>query len=100
MIGLGMCVVGVFLGAIMKGADPVALFVNIPAILIVWVGSAGAVLISHPFAETQAVGKYFQKCMKGNAVESSATDTIKQIVVLTNRARGEGLLALEEESKK
>jgi chemotaxis protein MotA len=99
MIGFVMAFVGVFVGAIMKGADPVALFVNIPAILIVWIGSAGAVLISHPFTETQNVGKYVQKVMKGGEAHS-ATDTIKQIVVLTNRARGEGLLALEEESKK
>lgn len=99
MVGFVMAVVGVFVGAILKGADPVALFMNIPAILIVWVGSAGAVLISHPFAETQNVGKYVQKVMKGGE-SHSATDTIQQIVVLTNRARGEGLLALEEESKK
>ncbi len=99
MMGLGLAFVGVFLGAIMKGADPVALFVNIPAILIVWIGSIGAVMISHPFAETQNAGKYFQKVMKGGE-EHSATETITQIVGLTNRARAEGLLALEEESKK
>ncbi|MDZ4825422.1 MAG: MotA/TolQ/ExbB proton channel family protein [Actinomycetota bacterium] len=99
MIGFVLAFVGVFLGAILKGADPVALFVNIPAILIVWIGSIGAVLISHPFVETANVGKYFQKVVKGNAAYS-APDTIKQIVTLTTRARGEGLLALEEESKK
>ncbi|MGQ0824340.1 MAG: motility protein A [Actinomycetota bacterium] len=98
MIGLGMAFVGVFLGAIMKGADPVALFVNIPAILIVWIGSIGAVIISHPFAETQNAGKYVQKVMKGGEPHS-ATETIGKIVVLTNRARAEGLLALEEEAK-
>ena len=98
MIGLAMAFVGVFLGAIMKGADPVALFVNIPAILIVWIGSLGAVLISHPFAESQNAGKYFQKVLKGDE-EHSATETISKIVVLTNRARAEGLLALEEEAK-
>jgi len=99
MVGLAMAFVGVFLGAIMKGADPVMLFVNIPAILIVWIGSAGAVMISHPFAETANIAKVFQKVMKGNE-EHSATETIEQIVTLTNRARAEGLLALEEEAKK
>jgi chemotaxis protein MotA len=98
MVGLGMAFVGVFVGAVMKGADPVMLFVNIPAILIVWVGSLGAVVISHPFAETQKVGKYFQKVMKGGEAHS-ASATISQIVKLTNRARAEGLLALEEEAK-
>jgi chemotaxis protein MotA len=98
MVGLALAFVGVFLGAIMKGADPVALFVNIPAILIVWIGSIGAVMISHPFADTQNVGKYVQKAIKGGE-EHSANETIGQIVKLTNRARAEGLLALEEESK-
>jgi chemotaxis protein MotA len=97
-VGLGMAVVGVFVGAVMKGADPVALFVNIPAILIVWVGSLGAVLVSHPFEDTQKVGKYVQKAMKGGP-SHSASETIGQIVQLTNRARAEGLLALEEEAK-
>jgi len=99
MVGLGLAFVGVFLGAIMKGADPVALFVNIPAILIVWIGSIGAVLISHPFADTQKAGKYFQKVMKGGP-EHSANETIAQIITMTTRARTDGLLALEEEAKK
>src|SRR5262245_45868147 len=98
MAGLGLCFVGVFLGAIMKGADPVMLFVNIPAILIVWIGSIGAVMISFPFKDTQNAGKYFQKVMKGGE-EVSTNETIGQIVHLTNRARSEGLLALEEEAK-
>ncbi|GIU90387.1 MAG: hypothetical protein KatS3mg010_1486 [Acidimicrobiia bacterium] len=75
------------------------LFVNIPAILIVWIGSIGAVMISHPFAETANIGKVFQKVMKGGEAHS-ASETIEQIVTLTNRARAEGLLALEEEAKK
>ncbi len=99
MIGMIMAFVGVFLGAILKGADPVALFINIPAILIVWIGSIGAVMISHPFVETANVGKYFRKVMKGGEAHS-APDTIKQIVTLTTRARGEGLLALEDEAKR
>jgi chemotaxis protein MotA len=98
MIGLALAFIGVFVGAVMKGADPVALFVNIPAILIVWIGSIGAVMISHPFADTQNVGKYVQKAVKGGEVHS-ANETISQIVTLTNRARAEGLLALEEEAK-
>lgn len=99
MIGLVMTFVGVFVGAIMKGADPVMLFTNIPAILIVIIGSLGAVVISMPFSETQNAGKYFGKMMKGGE-EHSAAETIGHIVHMTNRARAEGLLALEEEAKK
>ncbi len=98
MIGLVMACVGVFVGALLKGADIVMLFTNIPALLIVVVGSLGATFIGAPFAEGSSVGKYIGKAMKGNP-EKSATETIETIVRLTNRARAEGLLALEEESK-
>lgn len=98
LIGIVVVFVGVFLGAIMKGADPVALFVNIPAILIVWIGSIGAVMVSSPMEDTANVGKYMGKAMKGST-DVSATETIDKIVVLTNRARAEGLLALEDEAK-
>jgi chemotaxis protein MotA len=98
MIGLAMAFVGVFVGAIMKGADIVALFTNIPAILIVFIGALGATFIGAPFSEGSAIGKYIGKAVKGN-VENPPKDTIEKIVHLTNRARAEGLLALEEEAK-
>jgi chemotaxis protein MotA len=98
MIGLAMAVLGVLVGAVMKGADPVMLFTNIPAILIVFVGSTGAAIVAAPFSETQKIGKYFQKVMKGGE-DQSATETIEKIVAMTNRARTDGLLALEEEAK-
>lgn len=98
MVGLGLAVVGVFVGAVIKGANVVMLFTNVPAILIVMVGSLGATIISHPFVETQGVGKYFQIAIKGVPTHD-AKETIGVIVDLTNRARAEGLLALEEASK-
>jgi chemotaxis protein MotA len=62
-------------------------------------GCFGATITSFPFSATQNLSKYIQKAMKGNA-EVSAAGTITTIVTLTNRARAEGLLALEEEAKK
>ena len=55
-------------------------------------------MISFPMEATSNVSKYFQKVMKGDE-EHSAMETIGQIVKLTNRARSEGLLALEDEAK-
>lgn len=98
VIGLVMAFVGVFVGAMLKGADILALFTNVPAILIVFVGALGATFIGAPFAEGSNVGKYIGKALKGN-VKKPAKDTIERIVHLTNRARADGLLALEEESK-
>ena len=98
VFGLVACFAGVFVGAIMKGADIVALFTNIPAILIVILGSIGATMLAFPFAATAALPKYFKKgILPGPAPDP--TETIGQIVKLTNRARTEGLLALDDESK-
>ncbi len=98
MIGLVMAFVGVFVGAILKGADIVALFTNVPALVMVVVGAMGATFIGAPFAEGAAVGKYIGKAVKGNP-EKNTKETIEVIVRLTNRARTEGLLALEEDAK-
>jgi chemotaxis protein MotA len=98
MVGLGVCLAGVFGSAILHGIQPMFLFMEFGSLLIVVFGSMGATITAFPFEATQNLGKYIQKALKGEEVHS-ATDTINQIVVLTNRARAEGLLALEEEAK-
>jgi chemotaxis protein MotA len=99
LVGFILVLVGIFLGALLKGADIVMLFTTVPALLIVIVGSLGAVMLSHPMAETAAVVKAIIKAfMPGPQPEPA--ETIEKIVELANRARSEGLLALEEETKK
>jgi chemotaxis protein MotA len=98
MIGLGVCIVGVFLSATMHGINVAFLFMEFGSLIIVWFGHLGATITSFPFEATQNLGKYVQKAVKGDP-ERSASATIGQIVVLCNRARAEGLLALEEEAK-
>ena len=98
MIGLGLCVAGVFISATMHGINIAFLFMEFGSIIIVVFGHLGATIASYPWEATQNLGKYVGKAMKGKETHS-ASDTIAQIVVLTNRARAEGLLALEEEAK-
>jgi chemotaxis protein MotA len=98
MVGLGVCLAGVFGSAILHGIQPMFLFMEFGSLIIVWFGSLGATITSFPFEATQNLSKYIQKALKGQE-EHSATETIAQIVKLTNRARAEGLLALEEEAK-
>jgi chemotaxis protein MotA len=98
MVGLGLCLVGVFGSAVMHGIDPMFLFMEFGSLIIVIFGSIGATITAFPFAATQNLSKYIQKALKGGE-QHSATATITQIVTLTNRARAEGLLALEEEAK-
>ncbi len=95
LIGLPVVFVGVFVGAILKGADPVALFTNVPAILIVVIGATGASLLASPMKEAKF--GTFGKVMKGATFPS--VDVITKLVAMTNTARTGGLLALESEAK-
>ena len=98
LIGISVAVAGVFLSATLHGINIVFLFTELPSILIVFTGCIGATMISFPMEATSNLPKYVKKVMKGGE-EHSAMETIGQIVKLTNRARSEGLLALEDEAK-
>jgi chemotaxis protein MotA len=98
MIGLGVCLAGVFGSAVLHGIQPMFLFMEFGSLIIVVFGSIGATITSFPFGATQNLSKYIKKALKGGD-QHSASETISQIVTLTNRARAEGLLALEEEAK-
>ena len=98
MIGLVVTLVGIFVSAIMHGIDPVFLFMEFGSIIVVILGCFGATISSFPFEVTQNIGKVIGKAVKAGE-HHSAKDTIAVIVDMTNRARAEGLLALEEASK-
>jgi chemotaxis protein MotA len=98
VFGLVACCIGVFVGAMADGANIPALFTNAPALLIVLVGSLGATMLAFPFIATASLPKYFKKALLPGPAPVP-TDTIELIVKLTNRARTEGLLALDDESK-
>lgn len=57
LAGLLIALVGVFLGLTLKGADPVALFTNVPALMIVFMGTLGVVIHSHSMKENIAALK-------------------------------------------
>ena len=99
MIGLIVTLIGIFVSAIMHGIDPVFLFMEFGSIIVVILGCFGATISSFPFEATQNIGKVIGKAVKQSEVHS-AKETIDLIVDMTNRARAEGLLALEEASKK
>lgn len=98
VFGLVACCIGVFVGAAADGANIPALFTNAPALLIVLVGSLGATMLAFPFLATASIPKYFKKALLPGP-QPDAKATIDTIVKLTNRARTEGLLALDDESK-
>src|SRR5687768_11242015 len=92
-----MVLIGVFVGMVIKGADPVALFTNVAALLIVFVGSLGATWMSHSMAENKAALKAMKKVFMSGEQPVPA-DAVERISKLANQARSEGLLALEGEA--
>jgi chemotaxis protein MotA len=87
---------GLVLSAILMGGG-INLFVNIPSALIVIGGTLGTTMINYPLKEVLGVVKVVQ-----NAFFSKATSTstiIKQFGDFSNKARREGILALESEIK-
>lgn len=98
LVGLLVCLIGVFFGMIMKGADPVAMFTNVAALLIVVGGAMGAVIMSYPMSTTKSAMKAF-KILFFPGPPPNLAATVKQITALAEVARREGLLALEEHAK-
>lgn len=97
MIGILIAVAAVIITFLLKGVSPVIL-INLPSIFIVIVGSTGAVIASFGMDTFKKVGKYFGlaiKPWKGNPVETRV-----ELVGYADKARREGLLALEAEVEK
>ena len=92
--GLILALVALLGGAFMEGTTPDKL-VMLPAFIIVFGGTFGAAMISFPLEVTLALPKYFGILMK-DAVHD-LTHVVETFVKLADRARREGLLALEGE---
>jgi chemotaxis protein MotA len=95
LIGFLLANIGVFVGMIFKGADPVQLFTNVAAIMVVGMGMLGAVWASHAMEENMAALKAMKKLWAPGKSAASA-ETIDLLVKMSEKARREGLLGLEE----
>ncbi len=80
------------IGAIVTGSS-LMLFVNIPSVLIVVGGTIGATLINYPFGHVFGVLKVIKKTFFSQ-LDSPAV-IIERFMDYANRARREGILALE-----
>jgi chemotaxis protein MotA len=93
-IGIGVSLLGLLLGSTMEGTTPAA-FINIPAMLIVFVGTFGATLAGSTMERMKAIPALYKK-----AISPDKPDLASQLEVLVGfaeRARREGLLALDDE---
>jgi chemotaxis protein MotA len=96
LVGMVMVLVGVFLGSLLKGVSPAAYFAVPAAFLIVFVGAFGAAFMGGTKDDMSGFVKVFMQGIKGRKAEDP-NETIDQIVELAEKARREGLLALEED---
>lgn len=85
--------VGLVLMAILQGGG-VAIFINIPSLMITVGGTIGATLINFPMSKVIGVMKVVKKAFFHK--ESSPENTIATLVEFARVARREGVLALEE----
>ncbi len=98
VIGLVLCLVITIYGIIVGQSSPLSVlmnFVDVPSVFITIGGSLCCILIMSPslkgFVENLTSVKFALKALPSNEEE-----TIKSIINLSNVARKEGLLALEE----
>lgn len=88
---------GIVAAAIFFGGSPIV-FINIPSILIVLGGTFLVVLMK--FSMSQFLGAFKVASLAFVSKVESADDVINQIIDLSNIARKEGMLALEEQEVK
>jgi chemotaxis protein MotA len=93
LLGLGVALVMILGGNAMEGGHLSSL-VGIPAFMIVVGGTIGAVLVQVPLPIVKAAMKDMQKLMKNPSNDGERI--LEQIVDFAQRARKDGILALEK----
>jgi len=88
---------GLVLSAILMGGG-LNLFINIPSLLIVVGGTLGTTMINYPLKDVLGVIKVVKNVFFSKV--ASTTTIIRQFAEFSNKARREGILALEGEIAK
>ena len=94
VIGLGVAIGGLFLGATMEGSNPMAVL-NLPAMLIVLGGTLGATIMGTSFDSITNIPKMYMKAF--NAAPPDLNARVTELVSYAEQARRDGLLALDEQ---
>ena len=93
-IGIAIACIGLILGASMEGTPLGSLF-NVPAMLIIFGGLAGASMASVGMEGMKLIPTLYKKVM--SAERPDMRGQVTDLVGYAERARRDGLLALEEE---
>jgi chemotaxis protein MotA len=95
-IGLVVAFGAIFGALIMEGADPMSIFLPAP-LLLVWVGTIGVGIAGHTIKDVLESFKAVPRALMNKVPDP--TSTVDTLVELADRARREGLLALEDAAK-
>jgi chemotaxis protein MotA len=93
-IGIVVAIVGLALGATMEGSQLPA-FLNVPAMVIIVCGTTGAVLAGNSMESMKAIPALYKKAIGGETPDLN--ERAQLLVSLAERARREGLLALDDQ---
>jgi len=91
IIGL-LATFGLVLWAILMGG-PLTIFIDIPSVLIVFGGTVGCTLIHYPFKDVASALNVGKKTILFQEMQINAL--IVQLMEYANKARKEGILALQ-----
>ena len=93
-VGIAVAILSLVVAVFMEGSNPFGMF-NIPALLIICGGTAGATLASVSMPVFSRIPKLYGIAVKGSTLEPRKA--VGQMVGLAEKARREGLLSLENE---
>lgn len=96
LIGIALAFIAVLGSMVMEGGNPATMLAP-PALLLVFVGSAGVALASGLLKDFKSMPALLKTGLLAKPHETD--ETIKQVVAFAETARREGLLALEEASR-
>jgi chemotaxis protein MotA len=97
LIGIALAMGALLVTMILEGSSPMAIIL-LPPLLLVFGGTFGAAIAGSAMADVKKIGGWFKQALMPPKVPPIA-DRIQTLVTLAEKARKEGLLALEAQVK-
>jgi len=97
LIGIGLAMGAILVTMILEGSSPMAIIL-IPPLILVFGGTFGAAVAGSAMTDVKKLGAWFKLALSSSTVPP-VSERIQTLVSLAEKARKEGLLALEAEVK-
>jgi len=96
LIGIGTALAAIFGAMVLEGAQPMSIMLPAP-LLLVWVGTIGVGIAGHTLRDVKNAFAAVPRALRSKTPDPSVT--VETVVSLADRARREGLLALEDAAR-